>query len=101
MSYSKGTDLNDKYDSGDVIQEVPSGIHGYTADITPSVDEASFQARLSEQINHRKLNSRQVQLTSIAGAIGAMLFVSIGGGLASGPICLLIGELTPDLTGCC
>lgn len=87
MSDIKGAETSDKYLSGDVVQAVASDMG-----MTPSVEEASFQARLTEQVNHRKLNSRQVQLTSIAGAIGAMLFVSIGGGLASGPICLLVGE---------
>ncbi|RSM02437.1 hypothetical protein CDV31_010939 [Fusarium ambrosium] len=39
---------------------------------------------------HRKLNARQIQLTSIAGSIGAALFVVIGAGVRSGPLALLV-----------
>ncbi|KAK8845633.1 hypothetical protein IAR55_006349 [Kwoniella newhampshirensis] len=52
--------------------------------------DSSLEARVQAAVNHRKLNPRQVQLTSIAGAIGAALFVAIGSGVLSGPLCLLI-----------
>lgn len=57
-----------------------------------SSEENPLAQSVSANINHRKLNSRQVQLTSIAGSIGALLFVGIGAGLSSGPIALLIGK---------
>ncbi|KEQ91163.1 hypothetical protein AUEXF2481DRAFT_48389 [Aureobasidium subglaciale EXF-2481] len=41
-------------------------------------------------VNHRRLGSRQLQLTAIAGSIGASLFVGIGSGVSSGPVCLLL-----------
>uniref|UniRef100_A0A8H7K7P5 Amino acid permease/ SLC12A domain-containing protein n=1 Tax=Bionectria ochroleuca TaxID=29856 RepID=A0A8H7K7P5_BIOOC len=44
-------------------------------------------------INHRRLNARQIQLTSIAGSIGAALFVAIGSGLTGGPLALLLAFL--------
>ena len=60
-------------------------------DVLPS-DSDSLQTRILAAANHRRLNARQIQLTSIAGSIGAALFVAIGSGVLSGPLCLLIGE---------
>ncbi|OCF41832.1 amino acid transporter [Kwoniella heveanensis CBS 569] len=48
-------------------------------------------AKIAHAVNHRRLNPRQIQLSSIAGAIGAALFVAIGSGVLSGPLALLIG----------
>ncbi|KAJ4245020.1 hypothetical protein NW762_014227 [Fusarium torreyae] len=45
---------------------------------------------IQQSVNHRKLNPRQIQLTSIAGSIGAALFVAIGSGVRSGPLALLL-----------
>ncbi|KAF4962611.1 hypothetical protein FSARC_9389 [Fusarium sarcochroum] len=45
---------------------------------------------VQQSVNHRKLNPRQIQLTSIAGSIGAALFVAIGSGVRSGPLALLL-----------
>jgi len=45
-----------------------------------------------EMTNHRRLSSRQIQLLSIAGTVGAALFVAIGSSLrAGGPLGLLLG----------
>ncbi|KAI5478634.1 putative amino acid transporter [Pseudohyphozyma bogoriensis] len=50
-----------------------------------------FGSAVTHMLNHRRLKSHQVQMSSVAGAIGAALFVGIGGGLASGgPIALII-----------
>ena len=54
--------------------------------------EDEIRARIDVSVNHRRLNPRQIQLTAIAGAIGAALFVAIGSGVLSGPLCLLVGE---------
>jgi len=53
--------------------------------------EEEIRARVAVSVNHRRLNPRQIQLTAIAGSIGAALFVAIGSGVLSGPLCLLIG----------
>ncbi|KIR57657.1 hypothetical protein I312_106766 [Cryptococcus bacillisporus CA1280] len=50
-----------------------------------------MRAKVLDSVNHRKLNARQIQLSSIAGAIGAALFVAIGSGVTAGPVALLIG----------
>lgn len=52
--------------------------------------DSSMQERVKVSVNHRRLNARQIQLTSIAGSIGAALFVAIGYGVLSGPLCLLL-----------
>jgi amino acid transporter len=53
--------------------------------------DEEIRARVAVSVNHRRLNPRQIQLTAIAGSIGAALFVAIGSGVLSGPLCLLIG----------
>ena len=53
----------------------------------------SLEDRISASVNHRRLGARQIQLTSIAGSIGAALFVAIGSGVVNGPIALLVGFL--------
>jgi amino acid transporter len=63
------------------------------APANPEVEIDSLEAKIVHSVNHRRLNARQIQLTSIAGSIGAALFVAIGSGVLSGPLCLLIGFL--------
>lgn len=60
-------------------------------DAGSSDNELNMQTRIAESVNHRKLGARQIQLTSIAGSIGAALFVAIGSGVQSGPVALLLG----------
>ncbi|ODN75770.1 hypothetical protein L202_05779 [Cryptococcus amylolentus CBS 6039] len=57
----------------------------------PTDNGEALQARVLESVNHRNLNPRQIHLASIAGAMGAALFVAIGQGVSSGPLALLIG----------
>ncbi|KAJ4345390.1 uncharacterized protein N0V89_011520 [Didymosphaeria variabile] len=49
-----------------------------------------LEASIRQAVNHRRLNPRQIQLTAMAGSIGAALFVAIGTGVMSGPLCLLL-----------
>ncbi|KAL5334342.1 amino acid permease/ SLC12A domain-containing protein [Aspergillus crustosus] len=56
-------------------------------------DETDVAAAIREAVNHRRLNPRQIQLTAIAGSIGAALFVGIGSGVMSGPLCLFLAFL--------
>ncbi|KAJ6146247.1 hypothetical protein N7497_008229 [Penicillium chrysogenum] len=44
-------------------------------------NETELSAAIREAVNHRRLNPRQIQLTAIAGSIGAALFVGIGSGV--------------------
>ncbi|KAF2639693.1 hypothetical protein P280DRAFT_550394 [Massarina eburnea CBS 473.64] len=53
----------------------------------------SLESSVRDAVNHRRLNPRQIQLTAIAGSIGANLFVAIGSGVMSGPLCLLLAFL--------
>lgn len=36
-------------------------------------DETELSAAIREAVNHRRLNPRQIQLTAIAGSIGALV----------------------------
>jgi amino acid transporter len=81
---------NDKYDTGS-LADVPN-VAVLPVDEDGTSPMSDMDIRVAESLNHRKLNSRQVQLTSIAGSIGALLFVGIGSGLASGPIALIVGK---------
>ncbi|KAI4729971.1 putative amino acid transporter [Aureobasidium sp. EXF-10728] len=57
-----------------------------------SVTEVSdLDSAVRDAVNHRRLHPRQLQFTAIAGSIGAALFVAIGSGVTSGPLCLLCG----------
>jgi len=78
-------ELDDKKDTLTNVVEAGS------PDVLDSSNE-SLQARILGSANHRRLNARQIQLTSIAGSIGAALFVAIGDGVLSGPLCLLLGK---------
>jgi len=64
-------------------------------DVKYSVTDDEKQATMSiieSMHNHRRLTSRQIQLLSIAGTVGAALFVGIGTGLRDGgPLSLLLG----------
>ncbi|RJE18744.1 hypothetical protein PHISCL_08918 [Aspergillus sclerotialis] len=61
-----------------------------TAGDLSKLDETEVDAAIMEAVNHRRLTPRQIQLTAFAGAIGAALFVAIGDGVPSGPLCMLI-----------
>jgi len=68
----------------------------YESAITQDVPEVDRQAAVSDydltNDPHRGLQMRHVQLLAISGAVGAGLFISIGGPLTSaGPLGLLIG----------
>lgn len=78
-------ELDDKKDT------LTNVIEAGSPDVLDSSNE-SLQARILGSANHRRLNARQIQLTSIAGSIGAALFVAIGNGVLSGPLCLLLGK---------
>jgi len=68
--------------AGSDIDVVAKGGHG--GDGSMSIIEAMH--------NHRRLTARQIQLLSIAGTIGAALFVGIGTSLRDGgPLSLLLG----------
>ncbi|KAH0285379.1 putative amino acid transporter [Aureobasidium namibiae CBS 147.97] len=54
-------------------------------------EESDLDSAVRQAVNHRRLNPRQLQFTAIAGSIGAALFVAIGSGVSSGPLCLLVG----------
>ncbi|THX60893.1 putative amino acid transporter [Aureobasidium pullulans] len=56
-----------------------------------SAEDDDLVTAVKKAVNHRRLGSRQLQLTAIAGSIGApsSLFVAIGSGVSSGPLCLL------------
>ncbi|RMJ18276.1 hypothetical protein CDV36_002040 [Fusarium kuroshium] len=53
-------------------------------------DRTDLDTEIMQAVNHRRLNPRQIQLFAIAGSIGNTLFVAIGNGVLSGPLCLLI-----------
>ncbi|KAK8068769.1 hypothetical protein PG994_005385 [Apiospora phragmitis] len=99
LSLAAGPPANDsakKAPGEDTLSELaPASSMGFRQmKINHGVSLAPEGANLDEAIqysvNHRKLNPRQIQLTSFAGAIGAALFVAIGSGVPSGPLCLLI-----------
>ncbi|KAL4928486.1 amino acid permease/ SLC12A domain-containing protein [Aspergillus undulatus] len=75
----------DSVDIGQVVMEPES-----TEDTSKS-DETELTRAIAEAVNHRRLNPRQIQLTALAGSIGAALFVGIGSGVMSGPLCLFLG----------
>ncbi|KAJ0424043.1 amino acid permease/ SLC12A domain-containing protein [Aspergillus carlsbadensis] len=62
----------------------------WIAEAPSKSDETDLSSAIREAVNHRRLNPRQIQLTAIAGSIGAALFVAIGSGVMSGPLCLLL-----------
>ncbi|CAH0057838.1 unnamed protein product [Clonostachys solani] len=59
----------------------------------PDAGNEDVDRAVQHSVNHRKLNSRQIQLFAVAGAVGNTLFVSIGKGLLAGPLALLVGFL--------
>ncbi|KAL4810346.1 amino acid permease/ SLC12A domain-containing protein [Aspergillus unguis] len=56
----------------------------------PKTDETDLSREIQEAVNHRRLSPRQIQFTALAGSIGAALFVGIGSGVMSGPLCLFL-----------
>ncbi|KAF4338935.1 amino acid transporter [Fusarium beomiforme] len=56
----------------------------------PELEGDALAAAILDSVNHRRLNPRHIQLTAFAGSIGAALFVAIGSGVLSGPLCLLL-----------
>ncbi|TYJ56746.1 hypothetical protein B9479_002516 [Cryptococcus floricola] len=83
------------YALGEVDDKKTPDATVYTDEASDTVEAAStdgetMEARVLHSAKHRKLNARQIQLTSIAGSIGAALFVAIGSGVVSGPLCLLV-----------
>ncbi|CBF76257.1 hypothetical protein AN5024.2 [Aspergillus nidulans FGSC A4] len=56
-------------------------------------DETELSAAIEQAVNHRRLNPRQIQLTAMAGSIGAALFVGIESGVMSGPLCLFLASI--------
>ncbi|KAG5795449.1 hypothetical protein H9Q69_005498 [Fusarium xylarioides] len=83
-------DINKKED-GSTYQERASISNGQMSDNMAS--NTDMETAIRHSVNHRKLNSRQIQLFAVAGAIGNTLFVSIGKGLLAGPLALLVGFL--------
>ncbi|KAH0397603.1 hypothetical protein KCU89_g8102, partial [Aureobasidium melanogenum] len=59
--------------------------------LTSGLEPPDLDSAVKDAVNHRRLNPRQLQFTAIAGSIGAALFVAIGSGVTSGPLCLLLG----------
>lgn len=80
------------YEMEDYDPKVTGSVEQTEIHISETGEGDIMRARVLDSVNHRKLNARQIQLTSIAGAIGAALFVAIGSGVTSGPVALLIGE---------
>ena len=89
---------SDNMDKIDDDKNHLGGSSSVVADVVPifgsgsSTDSNELRDRVAYALNHRRLNARQVQLTSMAGAIGALLFVGIGSGVLNGPLPLLIGK---------
>ncbi|KAL4884582.1 amino acid permease/ SLC12A domain-containing protein [Aspergillus karnatakaensis] len=85
----KGTTMErtDSVEIGQVASNASS------AEAPTKSDETELDAAIRDAVNHRRLNPRQIQLTAIAGSIGAALFVAIGSGVMSGPLCLFLAFL--------
>lgn len=79
------------YEMEDYDPKVTGSVEQTEIHISETGEGDIMRARVLDSVNHRKLNARQIQLSSIAGAIGAALFVAIGSGVTSGPVALLIG----------
>ncbi|KAJ4017589.1 hypothetical protein NW766_003654 [Fusarium irregulare] len=81
-----------KKGTGDVerVGSLEVGRVSLTKDGIPEFDGAVLTTAIQESVNHRRLNPRHIQLTAFAGSIGAALFVAIGKGVQSGPLCLLL-----------
>ncbi|KAL2808417.1 amino acid permease/ SLC12A domain-containing protein [Aspergillus granulosus] len=65
-------------------------LDSWSAEAPCKSEETDLSAAIRVAVNHRRLNPRQIQLTAIAGSIGAALFVAIGSGVMSGPLCLFL-----------
>ena len=71
------------------IEDAVEVLTGEASDVNDRSNH--LEASIRDAVNHRRLNPRQIQLTAMAGSIGAALFVAIGTGVMSGPLCLLLG----------
>lgn len=87
-----GSDSPKAYEMEDYDPKVAGSVDQTEIHISETGEADIMRARVLDSVNHRKLNARQIQLSSIAGAIGAALFVAIGSGVTAGPVALLIGE---------
>ncbi|CAI6095196.1 unnamed protein product [Clonostachys chloroleuca] len=86
-------DVNTKEDESKHNERV-SISNGQMGETTaPNAGNEDLDRAVQHSVNHRKLNSRQIQLFAVAGAVGNTLFVSIGKGLLAGPLALLVGFL--------
>ncbi|WRT65955.1 uncharacterized protein IL334_002906 [Kwoniella shivajii] len=85
--------MNEDEKSEAYVGATEVGLHHIPASSSSANEGDSLQERVLHSVNHRRLNPRQIQLTAIAGSIGAALFVAIGSGVLSGPVCLLIAFL--------
>ncbi|EAL20972.1 hypothetical protein CNBD5730 [Cryptococcus deneoformans B-3501A] len=86
-----GSDSPKAYEMEDYDPKVAGSVDQTEIHINETGEGDIMRARVLDSVNHRKLNARQIQLSSIAGAIGAALFVAIGSGVTAGPVALLIG----------
>ncbi|RBR25608.1 uncharacterized protein FIESC28_01571 [Fusarium coffeatum] len=108
MNPPETTQEHSKKGIGDVerVSSLKIGGISLTKDSIPELEGAVLTAAIQESVNHRRLNPRHIQLTAFAGSIGAFvnlpnldrttlifdraLFVAIGKGVQSGPLCLLL-----------
>ncbi|KAL4731387.1 hypothetical protein ACLX1H_000353 [Fusarium chlamydosporum] len=81
-----------KKGAGDVerVGSLEVGRTSLTKDGISELEGAALTVAIQESVNHRRLSPRHIQLTAFAGSIGAALFVAIGSGVLSGPLCLLV-----------
>lgn len=84
------------YEMEDYDPKAAGSVNQTEIHISETEEGDIMRAKVLDSVNHRKLNARQIQLSSIAGAIGAALFVAIGSGVTAGPVALLIGESIID-----
>ncbi|KUJ06754.1 uncharacterized protein LY89DRAFT_743666 [Mollisia scopiformis] len=70
------------------VNETTKTYESSTSGEVPNLQRTDLDAAIEAAVNNRQLNPRQIQLTAIAGSIGAN-----GSGVLSGPLCLLIGFL--------
>ncbi|WVQ79666.1 hypothetical protein IAT38_001766 [Cryptococcus sp. DSM 104549] len=91
METQKSSNISDEYDTKAAAVDISEQQVAEAYQPTVSDGNETMEARVQRSVNHRKLNGRQIQLTAIAGSIGAALFVAIGSGVLSGPLALLIG----------
>ncbi|KAF5705840.1 amino acid transporter [Fusarium globosum] len=79
-----------KGDDVERVGSVDAGGVTMTKSGFPELEGDALTAAILDSVNHRRLNPRHIQLTAFAGSIGSALFVAIGSGVLSGPLCLLL-----------